>query len=289
MRFHEWVTQFDYHKRAGSIPAGVTLRQFSDAAMAQNKAAGRADRITYGAMYLMDQAWVEARRPYYSIWPGISDAFLRMKLDVPAGVLVPPIDAPLLVRFADSPGATHGLQAFLMLVHHREQDGRPTAFLSLCGRFSDTPGTTYPVVLRLPDDDTIERLFQDVERRSSGTGWRDEDARQAGYKRDELMARVAVAVCLMGSDPAFLEPDVLEADRCKWRETHDLRLVEKAHRRGKIGWVVGRGTEVSPHHRRRHLAIRWTEKGRAVPRLVWVKECIVKRRKALAMPEGYLG
>lgn len=47
--------------------------------------------------------------------------------------------------------------------------------------------------------------------------------------------------------------------------------------------------EVSPHCRRPHFAIRWTEKGHSVPKLVPVNGCLVNRSKLLPVPTGYLG
>jgi hypothetical protein len=37
--------------------------------------------------------------------------------------------------------------------------------------------------------------------------------------------------------------------------------VDKAHRRGKVGWNVGRHIEVAPHYRRPHMALVWTGTG----------------------------
>ena len=46
------------------------------------------------------------------------------------------------------------------------------------------------------------------------------------------------------------------------------KYVDKAHRRGKVGWNVGRHIEVAPHYRRPHMALVWTGTGRAVPKIV---------------------
>lgn len=47
--------------------------------------------------------------------------------------------------------------------------------------------------------------------------------------------------------------------------------------------------EVSPHCRRPHFGIRWTEKGHSVPRLVPINGCLVNRSKLFPIPTGYLG
>lgn len=67
---------------------------------------------------------------------------------------------------------------------------------------------------------------------------------------------------------AVIEPDVLSKDRDKFEAGGDAKYVDKAHRRGKIGWDVGRRIGVVPHYRGPHMALVWTGRGRAVPRVV---------------------
>ncbi|MFH1923922.1 MAG: hypothetical protein ABIP48_29025 [Planctomycetota bacterium] len=55
-----------------------------------------------------------------------------------------------------------------------------------------------------------------------------------------------------------IEPDVLSKDRPRFEQTGDEKYVTKAHRRGKVGWNVGRQIEVAPHYRRPHMALVWT-------------------------------
>jgi hypothetical protein len=73
--------------------------------------------------------------------------------------------------------------------------------------------------------------------------------------------------------------DVLADDRAKFHETGDQKFVEKARRRGKVGWDVGRKIEVIPHYPRPHLILVWTGRGRAVPRIV-PASCIGGGREA---------
>lgn len=48
----------------------------------------------------------------------------------------------------------------------------------------------------------------------------------------------------------------------------DHEYVDKAHRRGKIGWNMGRHVAVAPHYRRPHMVLMWTGRGRALPKVV---------------------
>ena len=74
--------------------------------------------------------------------------------------------------------------------------------------------------------------------------------------------------CLLENDPSVVEPDVLSKNRDRFEQTGDRKCVDKALRRGKVGWNVGRRIEVIPHYRRPHLMLAWTGPGWAVPRVV---------------------
>jgi hypothetical protein len=89
---------------------------------------------------------------------------------------------------------------------------------------------------------------------------------------DEALMLIRAAVENRSSQavyhPSVIEPDVLSKDRDKFETSGDDRYVDKAHRRGKIGWNVGRRIEVAPHYRRPHMVLVWTGVGRAIRRLV---------------------
>jgi hypothetical protein len=101
-------------------------------------------------------------------------------------------------------------------------------------------------------------------------------------------ARVVCTICLLADDPDVIKPDVLNDDIAKYESTGDQKYVEKAHRRGKVGWLVGAGIEIDPHFRRAHFALRWTGEGHKVPKIVPVKSAIVHRSKIAEVPTGYL-
>ena len=102
--------------------------------------------------------------------------------------------------------------------------------------------------------------------------------------RDRVVSLVTT-LCLLGDNPELITPSILTKDE---GSTRDLTgLVEKARRRGKIGWEVGRDIEVAPHIRRPHPALVWTGEGRTTPRIVLRKGFVVHRSKIEALPTGY--
>jgi len=100
---------------------------------------------------------------------------------------------------------------------------------------------------------------------------------------------VSLSLCLLDNDPSVIEPDVLSKDRTKFEETGDQKYVDKAHRRDKVGWNVGRQIEVSPHYRRPHMMLAWTGPGRSVPKIVPRRGTIVHRQKVEKIPTGREG
>jgi hypothetical protein len=58
--------------------------------------------------------------------------------------------------------------------------------------------------------------------------------------------RLCCSLCLLENDPSIISPDVLADDRAKYEASGDQKYVDKAHRRGKVGWDVGKHIEVIP-------------------------------------------
>ena len=99
--------------------------------------------------------------------------------------------------------------------------------------------------------------------------------------------RLCCSLCLLESDPTVISPDVLSKDRGKFDDTGDEKYIDKAHRRGKVGWDVGRHIEVIPHYRRPHMTLVWTGTGRAVPRIVPRRGSVVHREVVEKVPSGW--
>ena len=101
--------------------------------------------------------------------------------------------------------------------------------------------------------------------------------------------RLCCSLCLLENDPSIISPDVLADDRAKFDASGDPKFVDKAHRRGKVGWDVGRHIEVIPHYRRPHMTLVWTGSGRAVPKIVPRRGSVVHREAVEKLPSGFGG
>jgi hypothetical protein len=112
----------------------------------------------------------------------------------------------------------------------------------------------------------------------------------------DRVARIVAAVGLLDKDDNDLfQPEVLAADRQKYEDAKKAKdqkkmdaLVEKARRRGKVGWSIGEHIEMSPHVRRPHFFNVPCGKGRTQRKLVWRKGSVVHRDKLKEVPTGYL-
>ena len=117
---------------------------------------------------------------------------------------------------------------------------------------------------------------------------------------DELMTKcikLAITLCLLEDNPDLIEPDVLSRDRHRMSNANQellQRLIDKARRKGKYGFLVGKMMEeqiqrgeMSPHSRRPHTALVWTGEGRAIPKIVPRKGSLIHRKKIENVPTGY--
>lgn len=252
-----------------------------------------------------EMEWWQRLRPYYKVWPAILEALTRLKLDVVAETLAIP-NIRCLIRFHENNSLKAGgasVDSFLVgAFHDGEGDNSGPMCICMSSNIRGCDGNNNMWVwppLRLMYGRTLEYFVNNEiiikERhgpqlrpcRSSSLDqvFSSDDDRQRLFS---LSLRVAFSVLLLAHDPSIVEPDVLSKDREKYQRTLDEKCVERAHRRGKVGWHIGRQLESMPHYRRPHFALRWTGKGGNIPRIVPVKGAVVHREKWQKVPTGYI-
>lgn len=113
-----------------------------------------------------------------------------------------------------------------------------------------------------------------------------------------LCIRLSITLTLLEDNPDLIEPDVLSKDKQRYLtgdEELRKRLIDKAKRRGKFGFAVGKayepkaggGGEKSPHPRMPHPCLFWTGPGRSVPIIKTRKGSLIHRKKVESVPTGY--
>lgn len=247
---------------------------------------------------MLEKDWINNNRPYYNIYPAIIPMVNRLKLNIPCSYVNMP-EPVLLLRLPESDhnpyriDDTHCIKTILFGVQPiaREKGSKDLVnglTLAMDVGEYDNNGLIIHTFKCFPlrEDMTIEEAAIVLPfHHSWATGF---------VVPEEMivnMIKLCCCVCLIGKDPELVSPDVLAKDRHKLdgaTEEQLQRLVEKAKKRGKNGYDLGKDLEMCPHYRSPHLAIVWTGKGRVLPKLVKRKGSVVHRDKITTIPTGHI-
>jgi hypothetical protein len=291
MDFHTYTTMRDWTRRADPEDRNAqNMDQFYTEAIIH---AHQVQSGQFLGQTLNERDWEKARRPYYNMWPSIIPMLTRLNLDLDSDLIQLPLPA-LCIRFpkdlAKNPlkfdwkgeevavrcimmGEINQGTALSVLVDIGEVMGEIGVPIYTCRNFPRRPGLT-------------------VEQSLASLGTKGLFAEIGVQVPDSLITdcvRLCCSLCLLENDPSIISPDILADDRNKYEATGDQKYVEKAHRRGKVGWDVGKHIEVIPHYRRPHMALVWTGHGRVVPRIVPRKGSVVHREMVEKLPSGFGG
>ena len=242
----------------------------------------------------MERGWVINKRPYYCVWPTIIPCLIKLSLDFDSGYIKTPMEVlnirlpkknnPMTFEFE---GQEYQIKT-IMLAEAVIRDERGLSTWIDIGEM-ESPHVPIPVY-----------TFRNIQTK---TGLTLEDSLKnlpvhfsanmgiiIPNKMVEDCIRLACTLCLLDQDASIIEPDVLAADRDKFEKTGDQKFVDKAKRRGKLGWHVGRNVEVSPHIRGPSpAALYWTGKGKTVPKIRFRAGCVVHRKVISNIPTGFMG
>ena len=224
--------------------------------------------------------WHIEQRPFYNVYPTVTNALKNTSLKLRSSQIGEFKRTTICFAHGHEPRVSGGqisVTAMLVSVNAHVKD--PDS-----GETIRSQGISIIVNARNKDGRRAMNLMQE-----HGDEMLDD------FVEDNLDCRyllsLAVGIILIGSDPRFAEPILLQRDVGKTFATPEdkQRAIDRAIRNGRNGMTIGKDIEVSPHCRRPHFGIRWTEKGHSVPRLVPVNGCLVNRSKLFPIPTGYLG
>ncbi len=289
MDFHTYITMRDWTRRADPEDRfAQDIDQFYKRTLAD--AVGMGSAQFYSQM-LNEQDWEKNRRPYYNLWPSIVPMLTRLDLDLDSNLIQLPL-AALCIRLPknhnplrfDWKGEEVSVRCIMM---GEINQGTGISVLIDIGELMGEIGVPIYTYRNFPC-----RPGLTVEQSLASLGTKGLFAEIGVQVPDSLVmdcVRLCCSLCLLENDPSIISPDVLADDRAKYEVSGDEKYVEKAHRRGKVGWDVGRHIEVIPHYRRPHMALVWTGRGRAVPRVVPRRGAIVHREVVEKVPMGFGG
>lgn len=299
MKFHEFETLYSILNRAGLNPAKESFEDFSIRMIKTFEDKAQLDVVDE---INMEFNWGMAGRPYYHLYPFVAESLVKSKLEVPGQhfiksveALPPEIQVSLPVGSELSLG-TKKVRTFLVQRVQMEVNGNQ----DLCNgvflmvdvgerkkRGNDETEWNAPVYNRVCVPLTTQTVFEEYE--NLELEGQDQDDREI----TKICLKLYVALSMLVDDPEMVKPDVLAADRGKYEDAKTvaqrITIVERARRRGKNGWIVGKDVEFAPHIRRSHFAIRWMGHGDdKTPVLRPIKAAVVKRKSITEIPTGYL-
>ncbi len=286
MDFYNFTTNQDACSKAGVIRDAETFYRL---ALAEAYAV-RSAQFYYQLRNERD--WEQARRPYYNVWPSIVPMLTRLNLDLDSSLVNLPMPA-LCIRLPKQQNPLtfewqgEMLPIRCMLLGDMDEGKGISVLIDVNERVGGVafaaPVYTYQNFRREKGLTVEESLQQAGHDDSAGTGI------QIPISLVNDCVRLCCSLCLLENDPSVIEPDVLSKDRGKFEASGDEKYIDKAHRRGKVGWNVGKRMEVAPHYRRPHMALVWTGAGRAVPKVVPRRGSVVHREKVEKVPSGFGG
>lgn len=244
--------------------------------------------------YRSELSWLEAKRPYYLVYPAIIPTLVKLDLDLDSSLFSLPLEV-LSIRlpktqnpftFEDhGPQAIRVIQACLnpYITHYGKPYSGMTLWIDIGERLEGIPIYVFRTFRQLKGMSVNQALDELAISGSMKEGL------QVPESLIYSCVKLVLTLCLLGNDPELISPDVLSKDRNEFERSGDQKYVEKAIRKGKRGWVVGAGWEVMPHYRRPHLGLRWTGEGRTVPKIVPISGAVVKRHKVVDVPAGFQG
>jgi hypothetical protein len=243
---------------------------------------------TIGIAHLdWERHWHMAERPFYRLWPKIIPMLLRLDLSaVPASACKLPNGLThLLVQMPKGNGlCDDGTDLQTIIVGDvTTRVGPGIAVGGMDGKTQRTGQIDVPLVDMWVFPHTDQPLVEVLD------ALRIAAPLQASLTLRDKVISLVTTLCLLDSDPGLLTPVLLSNDVRKAITQADIdRLADKARRRGRYGWDIGKGVEVMPHYRRPHTALMWTGSGRKVPKVVLRKGSLVHRSKIENIPTGYL-
>lgn len=292
MQFHSTVTMYDEMK--GQVPGLVGKRlppaNFYEAAIYAHKDKGRHTTVP---ILVNELLWIENVRPYYKVYPAILSSLCRLKLDVKYECPDVP-EGQLSVRFAvgHEPSTKSGIRISSLFLANGlgRQDGKEFKMMIVAANVLTPDGN--PDFVRFMIDTNPDNAKSIEESLEIGDPNNNTPLTNKGVQA--LATRIALTVCMLEHDPDIITPEILSKDEERYQgETEEWkrRAEERARKRGKVGWSIGKEFQKrvnSPHYTNPHFAIRHTGPGKKIPKIVPVRGYWSGKEKLTTIPTGYI-
>ena len=225
------------------------------------------------------ELWKQERCPYYRVYPGVMESLMKLNLAKLLDVELEPFPFGLRTLSIEIPK------------NFWEELGCTSVILADYERYY---GVTHQGLNKDYGFNLINltTLKDDIKRYN---------------KLTNSFTKLIFGVLAIGDNPDIVKPVVLKADEKKYQLTGDEKYIEKARRRGVIGFDIGediptraqlkqmiKENEIAieqgrkaPHIRSACLALVHTGKGRALPKIIKRKGCFVNKDLLTKIPQGF--
>lgn len=244
--------------------------------------------------------WRRNNKPYYDVYPCIVPMLKSLKLDFPSSQISKPSGLDqLLVRLPEGE-----MCKFLWISFGISAAKRHSDQLVNCVTIGFDFGERVQrgdLLLPVHEIRIIPLTNRNFDETIAGLS---RDPRSIGDEPDSQImqdyTKLALTICMLGEDEDLIQPQVLTDDERKLTEQNKMKLVDKARRRGKHGYSIGKDLDFGgldatksedgkcPHYRKPHLAVVHYGKGRIETKIVLRRGSVINKSKLLEVPTGYL-
>lgn len=290
MEFHQHADTYSAFRKV----SGMSVSEFHD--YFRERANEIGDPFGYRHS-LLEEDWINHRRPYYNVWPAVVPMAERLRLDIPSEAMPTRKETLCLKLPVKNNPLSWDCGEIKAILYSEQEVAEGVGSLNLVrgigvmlntGEMGDVNNPIHTFkFFPLLDGKTVEESAELLpEHYSINVGLK--------VPHDVVVMAIKLCCCvnLIGNNPDFITPDIIRSDIDKYKKGDAAtkeRLIEKAKKRGKNGHHFGAELETIPHYRRPHLAVVWTGKGRTTPKVVMRKGAVVQRTKLTDVPTGHDG
>lgn len=257
------------------------------------------DRCAQAAGVAAYLHWTNEKEPYYRIFPGVLEALLKLDVSKLLKITLPGLPFGLNTLEVEIPECYWEELKFKSFIFEdisktlrQEYDDIPEGMELWAVMIQGLNNTLEPTII---EKSTLDlSLLADV----------------TPFELNFL--RILFGILSIGENPDIVKQMVLRKDLHKYEAAtpeERIQLVEKARRRGVIGFCIGEDIPTkaqikrmieeneadivhgrkATHYRCSHLAWVGTGKERAIPKLIVRKGCVVNKDLYKQLPQGFYG
>jgi hypothetical protein len=287
MKFHEYRTMQMAHPQPSARL--LSAEDFFDGMVKEHSREMGANANDFAVVQSLwnERLWRRNRRPFYNVYPAVIKCLLNTRLSfcvsnlgfsLPVTAICFPVECEPKIENRKVSSVLFGISQDTLHLQTEDDSGVWSASVE---QKKGMPCFFIRANFMDEVNGRSERIIFSV---------KDTPIDSWGLEDNTNIVALCVGIAMLARDEKFAEEILLARDEGKVFATEESRqaAIRRARNRGRNGMAIGKDIDTSPHVRRPHFGIRWTEKGRAVPKLVPISGSLVSRSKLYPIPTGHL-